>query len=152
MDVAIAVTGEHPEDELPSLRSWLAGDDDLAGLVDPTGSVDTGPADTVTPVDTIAVCLDPPGAATALADSLVAWIRDHNHDVVYEVRRPDNMSVRVSARRVRATGGAVVRDLIAELCRSADADTDTDVSSGTDICSDGDIDTARAATAPGGPR
>ncbi|HEY9390182.1 MAG TPA: hypothetical protein VIR27_10510 [Mycobacteriales bacterium] len=134
MHVAIAVTGEHPNDELPSLRCWLAGDDDLTGLVDTTRPVGSG-AD-----DTIAVNLDRPGATAALADSLVSWIRDRDrdHDAVYEVRRSDAVSVRVSARRVRATGGAMVRDLIAELCRSTAVGD-----------SDGDIDPTRTATASG---
>jgi len=133
VDVTVAVTGAGPDDELRSLCSWLAGDDDLAGLVEPTvtptprvpqgqldGQIDGQPDGMDQRSDTVTVRLDPPGAATALANSLVAWIRDHSHDAIYEVARPDGVSVRVSARRVRQTSGAVVRELVTELCRSPD--------------------------------
>lgn len=135
MDVTVAVTGAGPDDELRSLCSWLAGDDDLAGLVEPTvtptprvppGEPD-GQSDGMDQrPDTVTVRLDPPGAATALANSLVAWIRDHSHDAVYQVARPDGVSVRVSARRVRQTSGAVVRELVTELCRSPEPVGPTD--------------------------
>lgn len=127
MDVTVAVTGAGPDDELRSLCSWLAGDDDLAGLVEPTPRAPHDQPDDVDQrPDTVTVRLDPPGAATALANSLVAWIRDHSHDAVYEVARPDGVSVRVSARRVRQTSGAVVRELVTELCRSPEPIGSTD--------------------------
>lgn len=139
MDVTVTVTGAGPDDELRSLCSWLAGDDDLAGLVEPTvtstprvpqaqpdGQSDRQPDGMDQRPDTVTVRLDPPGAATALANSLVAWIRDHSHDAVYEVARPDGVSVRVSARRVRQTSGAVVRELVTELCRSPEPVGSTD--------------------------
>lgn len=131
MDVTVAVTGAGPDDELRSLCSWLAGDDDLAGLVEPTPQAPHDQPDHQSDgmdqrTDTVTVRLDPPGAATALANSLVAWIRDHSHDAVYEVTRPDGVSVRVSARRVRQTSGAVVRELVTELCRSPEPVGSTD--------------------------
>jgi Effector Associated Constant Component 1 len=133
VDVTIAViAGEHPGDELRSLRSWLAGDEDLAGLVDRAGA---GP-------DVVTVAVDAPGAAAALANSLVALARDHSRDVRYEVARPDGVSVRLSARRVRETDGAMVRDLIVELCRSTEADGDTDADTVADAGARADAQTA----------
>lgn len=128
MDVAIAVTGEHSADDLRSLRHWLAGDDDLNDGNDTADRTDGGVPDTTpdtppeeVPHGSITARLDRPGAAAALADSLVGWIREHTHDGVYEVRRPDGVSVRISAARVRQTGGAMVRGLISELCRGGDS-------------------------------
>lgn len=121
MDVTIAViAGEHPGDELRSLRAWLAGDEDLTGMVAPAEAGQPEPP-------AIAVAIGTPGAAAALANSLVAWIRDHTRDVGYEVARPDGVSVRISARRVRETDGAMVRDLISELCRAGEPDTDAEL-------------------------
>ncbi|HEX5496929.1 MAG TPA: hypothetical protein VFX70_20395 [Mycobacteriales bacterium] len=125
MDVTVAVGGEHPDDEPRSLRSWLAGDDDLSGLVKPV------PDQPPQPQGTIVVRLDQRGTAAALADSLVAWIRERTHDAVYEVTRPDGVSVRLPARRVRTTNGARVRALITELCRTGEPDPGPDASGAT---------------------
>lgn len=128
MDVTIAVTGEHSADELRALRAWLADDEDLAGLVVPVAPTpctdaadrDSRSADASPP---LVVTLTERADGAALAHALVAWILDHAHDFGYEVARPDGLSVRLRARRVRETGGAMVRELMAELCRSLDHDT-----------------------------
>ncbi|MFF3559729.1 hypothetical protein ACFYXS_06795 [Streptomyces sp. NPDC002574] len=97
MEVVI-VAGETAED-LRSLYAWLSAEQELRGRVrlehtpPPPGALGSLP-------DTI-VALLAPGVSSALAGSVVAWLRHRTSDVRCVLTRSDGTKFEVSARRVR---------------------------------------------------
>lgn len=123
MDVRITAVGESP-DGLRSLGEWLVGEEELRGRV---RSVESAPRPGTLGAITeaLVVALAPGGAVTVLAGVLIAWIRHRVHDGVYEITRPDGISVKVSTKRVQGADAAGVRELVTELSRSLDEDSRT---------------------------
>jgi hypothetical protein len=88
MDVELTVRGHRYFEELKNLQDWLLDDPDLASC--PV----TRPADSPRPgemgalSDALVVALGSGGAGTALASSLVVWLRTRVGDITVRVRTP----------------------------------------------------------------
>ena len=117
-------------DELRSLQGWLGDVDEVRGRVDlaegPPAPGSLGPA-----ADGLLVALGPGGAVTALATTLVAWIRQRRSEVTLKVTRSDGASFEVSAKRVQLLDGADLRGLVDQLATQLDPD-DLRAGPGTD--------------------
>ncbi|GAA3001622.1 hypothetical protein GCM10010483_53280 [Actinokineospora diospyrosa] len=91
--------------ELESLRDWLAEVDQLRGLVrsveSPPPSHVLGPV-----VDSLEVVVGP--VATAVAASVVAWVRSRSGRVTVRLERPDGTKLTIDAARVRGLSPADV--------------------------------------------
>jgi hypothetical protein len=105
-------------DDVRSLRSWLAGEAELRGrtqLVERS----VGPGVLGPDLGGLLVDLAAPGAAGALAAVVVAWIRCRHGDVDVTLERSGGeMTVRVSARRVRGLDVEGLRREIEQLSRA----------------------------------
>jgi threonine dehydratase len=84
MDVAVRVFGRDVEDELRSLRDWLAVDDTYRGRVTLETS-HRGPEDMGAVIDLLVVAVGSGGAATVLAGAIATWLRTRRSDVTVEI-------------------------------------------------------------------
>lgn len=81
------------------LAAWLADEDELRGCVRrvpaavPAGTLGAG-------LSQLAVSLASGGTATALASTVIAWLRRRNGPVTVRVSRPDGSTIEVRADRV----------------------------------------------------
>jgi len=111
VNVTVVALNETPPDELRSLRAWLAEEDELRGAV---RLVEAPP-----PLDTLGVTADAlqvvaGSASTALAASLIAWIRTRTGRVRIVVKGKGK-SVELDSATVRALDGEAVAKLTATL-------------------------------------
>jgi Effector Associated Constant Component 1 len=92
------------------LAAWLAAEDELRGCVHrvpaavPTAALGAGLAQ-------LAVSLASGGTATALASTVIAWLRRRNGSVTVRVSRPDGGTIEVRADRVREMDADALRAL-----------------------------------------
>lgn len=86
--------------EAGDLAAWLAAEDELRGCVGrvpaavPAGALGAG-------LSQLAVSLASGGTATALASTVIAWLRRRNGPVTVRVIRPDGSTIEMRADRVR---------------------------------------------------
>ncbi|WP_267895439.1 effector-associated constant component EACC1 [Streptomyces sp. CB01201] len=99
MHVALISEGPDGEEQLRSLRDWLADSQELRGRVD---AVERPPeTGTLGPVlDALSVALGPAGAVSAFATGLIAWLRSRRGDVHIKVTLPDGSSLDLAAKRI----------------------------------------------------
>jgi hypothetical protein len=115
-EIRVRVIGAANPDELRALADWLGDDDRLRHrtrlAVTPPRPGSRGPVP-----DALLVSL-PPGApagatgatgagqaaasATALAATVISWVRGRGAEICVELTRPDGLTVRLEARNVRA--------------------------------------------------
>ena len=115
MDVRISVVGRDAAvEELRSLFTWLAGDEEFRGRV---RLVEAAPEPGTLGgwLETVVVALSQGGAVTVLASAVIAWIRYRTSEVTCTVTRPGGPSVQLDARRVRDADLAKVGELVKEL-------------------------------------
>ncbi|MET8357239.1 hypothetical protein [Micromonospora sp. NPDC005171] len=129
MDVRIVVSGEDHLAALESLQEWLVDNGELRGRV--TGHESPPPPGALGPVlDSLLLALAPGSVATALATTLISWIRHRSGAVRIEIELPDGRRVKLEADRVRELTDAQVRahvvDLVAVLTSDADVPVPSD--------------------------
>lgn len=89
------------------LDAWLADEDELRGCVRrvpaavPAGALGAG-------LSQLVVSLASGGTATALASTVIAWLRRRNGPVTVRVIRPDGSTIEVRADRVREMSAAAL--------------------------------------------
>jgi hypothetical protein len=88
MDVELTVRGHGYFEELKSLQDWLLDDPELAGcpVTRPAATPELGEMGALS--DVLVVALGTGGAGTALASSLVVWLRTRVGDITLRVRTP----------------------------------------------------------------
>jgi hypothetical protein len=120
--VELSVGGDEPADQTRSLLEWLIEVEELRGRVK---AVESPPRQgTLGPVlEGLAVALGPGGVATALAASLVSWIRHRSGDVELRVTLRDGASVEVSAKRVRGLDGPTLAAQVEQLTQLLQSDS-----------------------------
>jgi hypothetical protein len=124
MDVTVSVVGRDAGgEELRSLFTWLAGEDEFRGQVrlveaaPEAGTLGGWP-------EAVVVALGQGGAVTVLASAVIAWVRHRTSEVTCMVSRPDGTSVQLTAARVRSTDLAGVGELVEQVAAAlGDGDT-----------------------------
>jgi hypothetical protein len=123
MDVTISVAGREAVEELRSLFTWLAEEEEFRGrvrLVEAAplpGTLGGWP-------EAVVVGLGQGGAVTVLASAVIAWIRHRASEVTCTVNRPDGTSVELTATRVRGTDLAGVGKLVEQVAAALDNGTE----------------------------
>ncbi|WP_327364392.1 MULTISPECIES: effector-associated constant component EACC1 [unclassified Streptomyces] len=114
MDVAVGAEGPDGENQLRSLRDWLADSQELRGRVE---GVERPPeTGTLGPVlDALSVALGPAGAVSAFATGLIAWLRTRRGDVHIRVTLPDRSSLELAAKRVSGLDANALQQQVAEV-------------------------------------
>ncbi|WP_328323962.1 hypothetical protein OHA70_32065 [Kribbella sp. NBC_00382] len=107
MDVTVRVAEGDAEDELRSLRDWLATDDEFRGRLGLAGN-GPAPGEMGAVVDLLTVAVGGGGVATVLAASISAWLRTRRSDVTIEITESVNLrSVKVTANRIKDPEGMI---------------------------------------------
>ncbi|MGW1055340.1 effector-associated constant component EACC1 [Streptomyces sp. NPDC001155] len=101
-------------DELRSLHAWLTDVDELRGRV---GCKESPPEKgTLGPLlEALTVALGPGAAATALATTVIAWLRTRRSEIHIKVTLPDRRLLELSARNVADLDAAALRQQVAEV-------------------------------------
>jgi hypothetical protein len=86
MDVKLTVCGDGYFEELKNLQDWLLDDPELAGCPITRPASSPGPGEMGAVSDVLVVALGSGGAGTALASSLVVWLRTRVGDITLRVR------------------------------------------------------------------
>jgi uncharacterized iron-regulated membrane protein len=118
MDVTVQVVGRDAAvEELRSLLTWLAGDEEFRGRVrlveaaPEPGTLGGWP-------EAVAVALGQDGGLTVLASAVIAWIRHRTSEVKCTVTRSDGTSVELEATRVRSADLAGVGELVKQVAEA----------------------------------
>jgi hypothetical protein len=120
MDVTVSVVGRDAGgEELRSLFTWLAGEDEFRGRV---RLVETAaePGTLGGWPEAVVVALGQGGAVTVLASAVIAWVRHRTSEVTCTVSRRDGTSVQLTAARVRSTDLAGVGELVKQVTAALD--------------------------------
>ncbi|MER6385440.1 hypothetical protein [Streptomyces sp. NPDC001250] len=106
--------GPKVADELRSLHAWLTDVDELRGRV---GCKESPPEKgTLGPLlEALTVALGPGAAATALATTVIAWLRTRRSEIHIKVTLPDRRLLELSARNVADLDAAALRQQVAEV-------------------------------------
>ncbi|WP_369369116.1 hypothetical protein AB5L52_45400 (plasmid) [Streptomyces sp. CG4] len=106
--------GPKAADELRSLHAWLTDIDELRGRV---GCKESPPEKgTLGPLlEALTVALGPGAAATALATTVIAWLRARRSEIHIKVTLPDRRSLELSARNVADLDAAALRQQVADV-------------------------------------
>jgi hypothetical protein len=115
MDVTVSVVGRDARgEEVRSLFTWLAGDEEFRGRVrlveaaPEPGTLGGWP-------EAVVVAVGQGGAVTVLASAVITWIRHRTSEVTCTVTRPDGTSVQLTAARVRSTDLGGVGELVEQV-------------------------------------
>ncbi|MFQ3556617.1 hypothetical protein QZN11_07410 [Streptomyces gramineus] len=114
-DTVLLTIDEAPgADDLRSIHDWLGDTDEIRGRV---GLAESPPVPgSLGPVtEGLLVALGPGGAVTALATTLLAWIRQRRSEVTLKVTRSDGASFELTGKRIRLLGDAELRQLVDQL-------------------------------------
>jgi membrane-associated two-gene conflict system component 1 (EACC1) len=115
MDVTVSVAGRDAAvEELRSLFTWLAGEEEFRGRVRLVEAVPE-PGTLGGWPEAVVVALSQGGAVTVLASAVIAWIRHRTSEVTCTVTRPDGTSVELTATRVRRADLAGVASLVEQV-------------------------------------
>ncbi|MER7930731.1 hypothetical protein ABTY96_47825 [Streptomyces sp. NPDC096057] len=108
------INGPEAADELRSLHAWLTDVDELKGRVgckeSPPGKGTLGPL-----LEALTVALGPGAAATALATTVIAWLRTRRSEIRIKMTLPDRRSLEVSAKNVADLDAAALRQQVADI-------------------------------------
>lgn len=115
VNVTITASEDTAPDELRALRVWLIREDELRGAV---RLLDGEPQPERLGATTDALQVVAGSASTALAATLIAWIRTRTGRVRIVVRAADGRAVELDSVNVRSLDGAEISDLTAVLLRS----------------------------------
>ncbi|MGH3821684.1 MAG: effector-associated constant component EACC1 [Pseudonocardiaceae bacterium] len=121
--MTISVAGRNAVEELRSLFTWLAGEEEFRGRVRLVESAPL-PGTLGGWPEAVAVMLGQGGAVTVLASAVIAWIRHRTSEVTCTLTRPDGTSVELTASRVRGTDLAGVGDLVKQVAAAVDDGTE----------------------------
>jgi hypothetical protein len=122
MDVTVSIAGQDAVvEELRSLFTWLAGEEEFRGRV---RLVETAPEPGALGgwPEAVVVALSQGGAVTVLASAVIAWIRHRTSEVTCTVTRPDGTSVELTATRVRRADLAGVGELVQQVAAALGED------------------------------
>ena len=106
MDVELTVRGHGYFEELKSLQDWLLDDPELAGCPVTRPAAAPGPCEMGALSDVLVVALGSGGAGTALASSLVVWLRTRVGDITLRVRTPAG-EAELTARNAKDTEAVI---------------------------------------------
>ncbi len=121
MDVTISVAGREAVEELRSLFTWLAGEEEFRGRV---RLVEAAPLPgTVGGWPEAVVGLGQGGAVTVLASAVITWIRHRTSEVTCTGNRPDGTSVELTTTGGRRTDLAGVGKLVEQVAAALDNGT-----------------------------
>lgn len=123
MTVRVAVRSRRPVDDLVSLRDALGREPELRGRITLVGQPEA-PGTLGSLIEAISVALVPGGAATVLAASAVAWIRQRTTDLSMTFETEDGAKVEIEARRIRSASPAEIRDMTMEIATQLRRDPD----------------------------
>lgn len=106
--------GPQAADQLRSLHAWLTDVDELRGRV---GCKESPPEKgTLGPLlEALTVALAPGAAATALATTVIAWLRTRRSEIHIKVTLPDRRLLELSARNVADLDAAALRQQVADV-------------------------------------
>ncbi|MBO0851255.1 MAG: hypothetical protein J2P20_17465 [Pseudonocardia sp.] len=125
MDVAVSAAGPEAGDQLRSLRGWLADVEELRGRVSlrehPPRPGTLGPV-----LDALVVAVGPGGAATAMAATVVAWLRNRHGEVRVKMTLPDSRSMELTAKHVAEFDAAALERQVAQIAAMLGQGTDGD--------------------------
>ncbi|WP_329353221.1 hypothetical protein OG226_50915 [Streptomyces sp. NBC_01261] len=106
--------GPTAADQLRSLHAWLTDADELRGRVGckerPPEKGTLGPL-----LEALTVALGPGAAATALATTVIAWLRTRRSEIRIKVTLPDRRSLELSAKNVADLDAAALRQQVADV-------------------------------------
>ncbi|MBK3571458.1 MULTISPECIES: hypothetical protein [unclassified Streptomyces] len=112
--MTLNTNGPEAADELRSLHAWLSDVDELRGRVgckeSPPGKGTLGPL-----LEALTVALGPGAAATALATTVIAWLRTRRSEIRIKVTLPDRRSLEVSSKNVADLDAAALRQQVADV-------------------------------------
>ncbi|MGW4882581.1 effector-associated constant component EACC1 [Streptomyces sp. NPDC004262] len=111
--MTLNIDGPQAADQLRSLHTWLTDVDELRGRV---GCKERPPEQgTLGPLlEALTVALAPGAAATALATTVIAWLRTRRAEIRIKVTLPDRRSLELSARNVAGLDAAALRQQVAD--------------------------------------
>ncbi|MFJ6706519.1 MULTISPECIES: hypothetical protein [unclassified Streptomyces] len=111
--MTLNIDGPQAADQLRSLHTWLTDVDELRGRV---GCKERPPEQgTLGPLlEALTVALAPGAAATALATTIIAWLRTRRAEIRIKVTLPDRRSLELSARNVAGLDAAALRQQVAD--------------------------------------
>ncbi|MYV58538.1 hypothetical protein GTW37_01955 [Streptomyces sp. SID4931] len=123
MEVTVYAEGPDPAEELRSLHDWLTDIEELRGRVRCQES--PPPPGTLGPLlDALSVALGPAGAATALATTVVAWLRTRRSEIRIKVTLPDRRSVELTAKGVSDLDSAALRQQVGDVAQLLRSDVE----------------------------
>ncbi|MFJ2610035.1 hypothetical protein ACIO13_34495 [Streptomyces sp. NPDC087425] len=112
--MTLNIDGPEAADQLRSLHAWLTDVDELRGRVGfkerPPGKGTLGPL-----LEALTVALGPGAAATALATTVIAWLRTRRSEIRIKVTLPDRRSLEFSAKNVADLDAAALRQQVADV-------------------------------------
>lgn len=112
--VVVVAEGPNAADDLRSLWGWLIDAEELRGRIDAAES--PPPVGTLGPVlDALLVAVAPGAVVTALATTLVAWLRNRRMDVRIKVTLPNAASLELDAKRISELETESLRRQVAEI-------------------------------------
>lgn len=115
MDVTVSVVGSNAAvEELRSLFTWLAGEEEFRGRVRLVEAA-LGPGALGGWPQAVVVALTQGGTVTVLASAVITWIRYRTGKVTCTMTRPDGTSVTLTATRVRGADLAGVGELVEQV-------------------------------------
>lgn len=120
MNVTVVAHEDTPPDELRSLRAWLGEEDELRGAV---RLVESPPPPDKLGITADAVQIVAGSASTALAASVIAWIRTRTGRVRIVVKSKGK-SVELDSATVRALDGEAVTKLATTLAEALKSETE----------------------------
>ena len=97
MEARVEVGGaDDPQDELSSLRNWLAGEDEFRGRVRiESAAIEAGAMGGV--AEALVVALGSGGALTVLAGSVSVWLRERRSSLTVRIVNADGSSQEITA-------------------------------------------------------
>jgi hypothetical protein len=115
MDVTVRVAGRDAAvEELRSLFTWLAGEEEFRGWVRLVEAVPE-PGTLGGWPEAVVVELSQGGVVTILASAVITWIRYRTSKVTCAMTRPDGTSVELAADRIRNMDLAEVGELVEQV-------------------------------------
>lgn len=111
-EVRVLAPGETSPNELRALRAWLIREDELRGMV---RLLESEPEDGRLGLTADALQIAAGSASTALAASLIAWIRSRTGRVRILVKGPGGQEVELNAATVRALDAKAISNLSEKL-------------------------------------
>ncbi|AUI59587.1 hypothetical protein B1H26_18440 [Amycolatopsis sp. BJA-103] len=121
MDLVAKVEGPEAGDELRSLHEWLGENEELRGRVRlserPPEPGTLGPV-----LDALVVALGPAGAATAIAATVLGWLRTRRSEVRVKLTLPGRRTMEIIAKNVADLDAAALQQQLGQVVAMLEPD------------------------------